>query len=458
MENINNTIAPRQQLTNLFELAKKVKSQQGDESPIEDKIKTKIEELKTTGSMEVAPPIVVGSTGIVLQGNKVSKDDYLKSLEVDEDMYGNIVLTEDEARRINSKMKKFTAGVNSVIPMACTGDRCAFKSTCLIGSTPIAMYDGSHKYLKDIKRRDRILSFNTQTNRIELDTAFNDAVSKGIKEVYKLTTSLGHEIYMTDDHPVYSAEKGTDDWMYACIKTGLQPGDRVLITDAYYSEDFESCIYEQEEFGDVFTCRIESIEYIGEEDVYDVQIVNNQNFFASGILVHNCPYYQERKAPVGLPCLVETNLVHYYTSLYIEEFDVDPTRVTEMHLVGELAELDIYEIRATKIIAEKHPTMLQDTVMGFDGDGNPIINEDISKVFDLKERLKKSRMKILETLMATRKERAKATIPVLNQETTSASLKTKLDMILRTIKDNGGSTGPLSSMSGDVIDAETIEG
>ena len=208
----------------------------------------------------------------------------------------------------------------------------------------------------------------------------------------------------------------------------------------FYNEKLEAYIEDATEYGDAFKTKIISIEADGEEEVFDVTIVKNKNFFAGGIVAHNCPYYEVNKAPVGLPCLVETNLMHFYTSQYMEEFDVDPSRITEVHLIGELSEFDIYEMRATKLLAEKYPTLLQETCMGFDGEGNPIINDDVSKVWDLKERLKKSRMKILEVLIATRKERAKTAIAAVSaQESTSmAGLRDKLDSLLRDVRQGGG--------------------
>ena len=154
-----------------------------------------------------------------------------------------------------------------------------------------------------------------------------------------------------------------------------------------------------------------------------------------------------------MPCLVEVNLLHFYTTQYLNEFDVDPSRITEMHLVGELAELDIYEMRSTKLIAEKYPTMISDVVMGFDSEGTPLINEDISKVFDLKERLKKSRMKILETLMATRKERVKSAIAAagVGEVRTISSLYDKLESIKVSM------SSMKESRSGDIIDGEAEE-
>ena len=763
MANEKNDLA-KQKISGLFELAKLHRAQKDITSKtdtIEDKLQKKLDHLKLTGEMEEkVPPIVVGNTGIILDGNSISKTTYLDSLKVDDSLYGDLILTEEQASRINYKMNKFTSGVNSVIPMLCTGNRCAFKATCLAGDTLVLMFDGTFKKIKDIKRGDRIVSFNKGTRKLELDMAKTNSEMKGLKPVYRLTTEFGHELILTDDHPVYSSEMGIHPFDYACIKTGLAEGDTVLVSDAFPNDCLEVSIEEVEEYGDTFVAEITSIELIGEEEVYDFPVYGNKNFVASGVVVHNCqpgysqvlttngykdmselkpgvdkiisvsnlsrghkgvykdgrdftlhkrhfkgkmyefstggrsylctpdqiceitfnenaigkhlvylmksgnkfrvgvttliqevrkekgqqfgltvrvrmekadcawilavhdtrvealldeeyysikwnapkslfisddasrhstrwngknqwvsqdqlntqfarinesedfyaerlseigldirypfysrneygdnyasksfgtktkskvramnilpdymnmveyderdsalemaashrarsislnmvdyddyvysldvdvdhnyivngiltancPYYQEDKAPLGLPCLVESNLLYFYTSQYMEEFDVDQSRFTELHLIGELAEFDIYEMRATKLIAEKYPTMISDVVMGFDSDGNAIINEDISKVFELKERLKKSRMKILETLMATRKERAKAIIASnANEQIGVTSLRSKLDMLLKEVKDHGGQNKGSKSRNDDVIDAEFVE-
>lgn len=443
----------------LFELAKKVREQASNENtqPVVDKIASKLEEVSRTGNLETkAPPIVVGTSGITISGNIITKESYLSSIAVDHDLYSDLVLTEEEARRINNKLNRFSSGVSSVIPMACTGNRCAFKATCLDGDTLIMMYDGTFKKIKDIKRRDRIVSFNVNTNRFEMDTAKRAAYPKKDKQrVYKLITEFGHELILTDDHPVWSSEEGIMPWGWASIQTGLAAGDTVIVHDQFQNDALDAEIEDVEQLGDGFIAIILSIEYLDERTVYDFEVVCNKNFVANGILTHNCPYFAEQKAPVGLPCLVEVNLLHFYTSQYIEEFDVDPSRITELHLISELAEFDIYEMRATKIIAEKYPTMLQEYCMGFDSEGNAIINEDISKVFELKDRLKKSRMRILETLMATRKERAKVIMAHTGSDSNDVSgLKSKLDMLLKQVKENGGNGNSKKSSNSDVIDAE----
>ena len=95
-----------------------------------------------------------------------------------------------------------------------------------------------------------------------------------------------------------------------------------------------------------------------------------------------------------------------------------------------------------------------DIMIGLKGDkGDPFTYEDftpeqiedISKYFNLKERIKRQRLKILESLSATRKERAKIAATMLNQNSESAeteSIKDKLDMLLKTRASEGGYIDP----------------
>lgn len=150
----------------------------------------------------------------------------------------------------------------------------------------------------------------------------------------------------------------------------------------------------------------------------------------------SCVYYEIGKVPLGKPCLVETQLIEYWMAQYFEEFEVNPTRITEVHLISELAELDIYEMRVTKYLAENHQTLLQEVMSGVDPAGNIISNLEVSRAFDLKERLKRQRMKVLEALMATRKEKIKA-ITGVTGGTDAASriseLKEKLEKLNRDV-------------------------
>lgn len=151
----------------------------------------------------------------------------------------------------------------------------------------------------------------------------------------------------------------------------------------------------------------------------------------------SCPYMAIGKPPLAKPCLVEAQLVHYWTEQYIDEFNVDPSNITELHMVSELAEFNIYEMRITKYLAENHPTLMQDVVVGVDNNGNVIENQEISKAFDLKDRIKKNRMKVLESLMATRKEKMKIVSEVVGSGSTMSKLselKSKIASLSQEVK------------------------
>jgi len=151
----------------------------------------------------------------------------------------------------------------------------------------------------------------------------------------------------------------------------------------------------------------------------------------------SCPYIDIGKEPIGLQCKLENDLIIYWTKKFIEEFEVNPKNFTEIQLVSELAEFNIYEMRITKYIAEQYPTLLQNVVTGIDNAGNVIENEEIAKAYELKERIKSKRMKVLEALLATRKDKV-LTINNADRITNSTSeqisqLREKLDYYMNEI-------------------------
>lgn len=157
--------------------------------------------------------------------------------------------------------------------------------------------------------------------------------------------------------------------------------------------------------------------------VYSMAIEKHPTYISDGIITHNC--------------LVEAQLIHHWTEQYMDEFNVDPANITELHMVSELAEFNVYEMRITKYLAENHPTLMQDVVVGIDNTGTVIENQEISKAFDLKDRIKRNRMKVLEALMATRKEKMKIVSEVIGGSTSSqkmAELKSKIMSLSQEVK------------------------
>jgi len=120
----------------------------------------------------------------------------------------------------------------------------------------------------------------------------------------------------------------------------------------------------------------------------------------------NCPYVELGKEPLGKPCLVEADLLNYHTTRFINEFDVDVNEHSEIMLIQELSELIIMETRVTNVLAEPKNASLYGIKESVAADGT-IIQEEVEHwAWGLKEKMKTRRMKILESLNATRKSKS----------------------------------------------------
>lgn len=129
---------------------------------------------------------------------------------------------------------------------------------------------------------------------------------------------------------------------------------------------------------------------------------------------NDCPFVEiqratgERKVPVGRACPIEKELIAYWVAKYMQSFEVDPENQAEVSLITELAELDIFDYRCSLILSRgENAEMTQSIVVGVDAQGRPISNQEIHKAFEIKERVKKRKHTILESLVGTRKEQYK---------------------------------------------------
>lgn len=391
-------------------------------------------------------PILFSSQGIKVSDGKITRARYLDAISLDSKLYENIVLTESEARSFSASLRRSSdGGISAYSPMVCRGDKCKVKETCLTGDSIISMYDGKGVRLDRIKEGDKIISFNTSTKRIEEDYVCGK-VYTGDFQVYEIETSAGHIIKATSNHKFYGIKGRGKKPRFISIDDGLSVGSKLVYEDSFCTDD--DC----ETYGDCLFTTIVSIEQLGVLPVYDIQVRNNSNFFAEGLLVHNCHLYSIGKAPVGAPCIYEQDFLRNQTEKYFEEFNVQPDSPTEMHMVAELAEIDLYERRVTQILSLTHQDFSQDVITSFDVSGNPIVNEDISRYLNIKDKLKSRRDKLLTSLMATRKERAKIAVQASGAAmmSGSASLKDKLDAI--TASSRGKYVDP---SVGDIIDGNS---
>jgi hypothetical protein len=148
---------------------------------------------------------------------------------------------------------------------------------------------------------------------------------------------------------------------------------------------------------------------------------------------HECPFVEIDKVPVGRKCPIEMELMAFWTSRYMKEFAVESENHSEVGMITELVELDIYDLRASMILSRPEcAAMTKDVVVGVDDEGEPIVNKEVHKAWELKERVKKRKKKILESLVGTRKEKYKRDASLKRRSdkdpsTQVAELKRKLE-------------------------------
>lgn len=139
---------------------------------------------------------------------------------------------------------------------------------CLKGDTKVQTKDGL-KDIKDIKENDFVLSYNTKTKEKEFKKVLASQMTHPKRKVIKITYN-GKSIICTPDHR-FLTQRG-----YIEAKDLLKTDELILNT-----------------FNTLNELKIEYLET--EIPVYDIQVQDNNNFFANDICVHNCEILLKQK-------------------------------------------------------------------------------------------------------------------------------------------------------------------
>lgn len=384
--------------------------------------KIAVEQIETVPDSTSLPSEYITADGIMVSTNEMmSNTNFLSKLNLNNDSYSKMTFTKDEAVRIQNAMGRLTTGVIGVTPLTCLGPKCAFANTCIAQGTEILTYSSKNGYknIENLIEGDIIYSFNLKTQKVEHDVV-QKLMYMGVKLTYKITTHTGLVLKCTDDHQILTLVN--DKVCFKTLKSGsIDVGSKIYIadTDGTMDDLIDS-------YGDLLVDIIEDIEVFEKEEVYDISVKNNHNFFANNICVHNCELQLMNKAPIGKDCWIEVNQIKYWMEKYIVEFQVDGSSLTDLHMIAKLCEYDTLEMRATKYLKENDQTLLTDFISSYDEQGNPISNKAVSAAFELKERIDRMRSKTLKELMATREAKAK----IVDQTNTKSNIST-----LSTIKE-----------------------
>lgn len=133
-----------------------------------------------------------------------------------------------------------------------------------------------------------------------------------------------------------------------------------------------------------------------------------------------CPLLEKNLAPQGKPCPIELSMVKVFFDSYVEELDVDVTKMVEVSMVRDLVDQEIQQNRSTWLLSLQH--FIQDNVIGVDQEGRPIYKKELHFAVDYQDRIFKRKEKLRAALLATREARAKAGQGVLDNAQVVANL------------------------------------
>ena len=149
---------------------------------------------------------------------------------------------------------------------------------CLPYHTPILLANGESLpigKIVDEKLSLDVLTYNTETGKQESCKITNWQKNPNNRPMYRITLMFKDEIFhdldCTYNHKIW--RENTSEWIES---SKLNIGDKLIFNDGY---TLAFChVYKVEE----------TALYKHENYTYDITVENNHNFYANGILVHNC--------------------------------------------------------------------------------------------------------------------------------------------------------------------------
>ena len=199
---------------------------------------------------------------------------------------------------------------------------------CLVGDTHVETEFG-YKEIKDIEIGDKVWTFNVDTQKRELaDVTMH--MNKGVKDVFEIRT-LHNQIEGTSDHKLLCYENNS--LVYKEIQD-INIGDLLVVDNSNNKQEKKYDLVNRLENG-FNTEKVRYKEYVGKKTTYDITVSNkNSNFFANGIVTHNCSMLLAARRHFRMLALMEDMMLIYRLERSMER------RVYKI-FVGSLDDKDI---------------------------------------------------------------------------------------------------------------------
>jgi intein/homing endonuclease len=159
--------------------------------------------------------------------------------------------------------------------------------------------ENSYKEIQDIKKGDKVWTFNLTTEKYELAEVLN-TTNSGIKNIFSVKTSHS-EVRGSDNHPILVWDILNNEPKYEQIKN-LKVGDYVVHCNNPERSKIEN--------SNIELYKIKSITEELPEETYDIQVSKNSNFISDGIIVHNSYIEPARKLFKQYSLMEDAMLMH----------------------------------------------------------------------------------------------------------------------------------------------------
>ncbi len=121
---------------------------------------------------------------------------------------------------------------------------------------------------------------------------------------------------------------------------------------------------------------------------------------------NRCEFFKMGKAPFGRACIWEKEIMKEFVTGYFNDYQVDPNNYTDMGIINELAEIEVYLWRLSQTLAKaENADLIEENVVGFSPDGQPLTTKQLSSALQAKETLYNRRNKLIKLMVGDRQEK-----------------------------------------------------
>lgn len=144
----------------------------------------------------------------------------------------------------------------------------------------------------------------------------------------------------------------------------------------------------------------------------------------------NCPFYKtcwipDAELEVGSRCPIEVGAIMERFDKYVREWQVADDDTTDHSIIKDIIDIEILMLRADNSLAISGD-FIEEVVAGTDDQGRAIKRPELHKAFEAKTKLRAERIKLLNQMNSTRRDKKQEAAGLTDPSSIASSLMTKM--------------------------------